>query len=60
MRNNVAGLVAPIVTGFLVDRTGLFDVAFVLAALVNVLGFVGWVLLLPKVAPLRWLTAQES
>jgi MFS family permease len=57
---NVAGLVAPIVTGFLVDRTGLFDVAFVLAALVNVLGFVGWVLLLPKVAPLRWLTAQES
>ena len=54
---NVAGLVAPILTGFLVDRTGLFDVAFGLAAVVNVLGFVGWVVLLPKVAPLKWQTA---
>jgi MFS family permease len=55
---NTAGLVAPIATGFLVDRTGLFDVAFGLAAAVNILGFIGWVVLLPKVAPLRWQTAS--
>jgi MFS family permease len=55
---NTAGLVAPIATGFLVDRTGLFDVAFGLAAAVNILGFIGWVVLLPKVAPLRWRTAS--
>jgi hypothetical protein len=54
---NTAGLVAPIVTGFLVDRTGLFDLAFGLAAAVNILGFIGWVLLVPKVAPLKWQTA---
>ena len=55
---NTAGLIAPVATGFLVDRTGLFDVAFGLAAAVNILGFIGWVVLLPKVAPLRWQTAS--
>ena len=51
---NVAGLIAPAVTGILVDRTGLFDVAFALAALVNLLGLIGWVFILPKIEPLRW------
>jgi MFS family permease len=54
---NVAGIVAPAVTGLLIDRTGLFDLAFGLAAAVNILGFIGWVLLVPKVAPLKWQTA---
>jgi len=51
---NVAGLVAPAITGVLVDRTGLFDVAFALAAGVNVLGLIGWVLMLGKIAPIQW------
>lgn len=51
---NVAGLVAPVLTGFIVQATGLFDVAFVLAAGVNILGLVGWVWVMPKVAPLDW------
>jgi MFS family permease len=55
---NTAGLIAPVATGFLVDSTGLFDVAFGLAAAVNILGFIGWVLLVPKVAPIRWQTAS--
>jgi hypothetical protein len=38
----------------LVDRTHLFNVAFGLAAVVNVLGLIGWVFILPRVAPLRW------
>jgi MFS family permease len=53
---NVAGLIAPAITGVLVDQTGLFDVAFALAAAVNVLGLIGWVLVLPKVAPIQWTT----
>lgn len=53
---NVAGLIAPAITGVLVDRTGLFDVAFALAALVNLLGLIGWVFILPKIEPLRWRT----
>ena len=50
----MAGLVAPAVTGVLVDQTGQFTVAFAIAAAANVVGFIGWVLILPKVAPLRW------
>ncbi len=55
---NVAGIVAPTVTGLLVDRTGLFDVAFGLAAAVNILGFIGWVVILPNVAPYKWRSAS--
>ena len=55
---NTAGLIAPLATGVLVDRTGLFDVAFGIAAAVNVLGFLGWVVILPKVAPFKWQSAS--
>lgn len=56
---NVAGLIAPVVTGVLVDQTGRFDVAFGLAAAVNVLGLIGWLLLLPRIEPLHWTTARR-
>ena len=51
---DLAGLVAPAITGVLVDQTGLFDVAFALAAAVNVLGLIGWVWVLPKIVPIEW------
>lgn len=51
---NAAGLIAPALTGLLVERTGRFDLAFMLAAAVNVLGLIGWVFMLPKIVPLRW------
>jgi MFS family permease len=57
---NVAGLIAPAITGVLVDQTGLFDVAFALAAGVNVLGLIGWVLMLPKITPIQWATASRA
>jgi len=50
----MAGLVAPAITGILVDQTGQFGAAFALAAALNLVGFVGWVFILPKVAPLQW------
>jgi MFS family permease len=57
---NLAGLIAPAITGVLVDRTGLFNVAFALAAGVNVLGLVGWVLMLGKIAPIQWNPAARA
>jgi len=51
---NVAGMIAPALSGMLVDRTGGFDAAFALAAAVSALGFVGWVWILPRVAPIDW------
>lgn len=54
---NVAGLIAPVVTGILVDQTGRFDLAFAVVAGVNVLGLVGWLVILPKIAPIDWARA---
>ena len=51
---NVAGLIAPLITGVIVDLTGGFGLAFALAAIVNILGFMGWVFILPEVRPLDW------
>ncbi len=51
---NLAGIFAPMLTGILRDVTGSFTSAFVLAALINILGVVGWLWILPRVAPLRW------
>lgn len=51
---NFAGILAPVITGILVDATGNFTSAFALASLVNVLGVVGWVFILPRISPLRW------
>jgi MFS family permease len=54
MMGNVAGIAAPAVTGVLVDSTGSFLAAFSLAAAVNALGFIGWVMMIARVAPLAW------
>jgi len=51
---NVAGMIAPALTGLLVDSTGGFDAAFALAAAISALGFVGWVLILPRITPIDW------
>jgi MFS-type transporter involved in bile tolerance (Atg22 family) len=51
---NFAGVIAPALTGVLVEQTHHFTAAFVVAALVSVLGLVGWVWMVPQLAPLAW------
>lgn len=51
---NIAGMIAPALTGFLIDRTGQFDSAFWLSAAVSALGFLGWVWILPRITPIDW------
>ena len=51
---NTAGIIVPIVTGKIVDETGSFNFAFLLAAAVALVGALGWGLILPCVAPVRW------
>jgi MFS family permease len=50
----LAGILAPTITGVLVDRTGQFSAAFALAAAVSVIGLAAWLVVLPKIAALRW------
>jgi MFS family permease len=54
MCGNLAGIFAPAITGFLVNTSGRFETAFWLAGVVNVLGILGWVFMLPKIIPIRW------
>ena len=56
---NLAGLVAPALAGRLFDQTGHFTLAFVVAAAIGVLGFAGWVLMIPRVSELDW-TSQTA
>jgi MFS family permease len=51
---NIAGIVAPIVTGLVIDRTGQFFWAFVVAGVVALSGVVCWAVVIKRVAPLDW------
>jgi len=51
---NFAGIVASLLTGWLVQLTHHYAGAFVLAAIVSVLGLAGWVWMVPRLAPLSW------
>ena len=53
---NLAGVIAPALTGLLVEATQHFTAAFLLAASVSVLGLAGWVWMIPRLAPLSWPT----
>jgi MFS family permease len=51
---NLPGVVAPWLTGFIIDATGQFTLAFLVAAVVSLLGLVGWLLMLPPLEELDW------
>jgi MFS family permease len=57
---NFAGVIAPALTGLLVEETHRFTAAFVTAAVVSVAGVVGWVWMVPRLAPLVWTTRGAS
>jgi sugar phosphate permease len=51
---NFAGIIAPIVTGYIVDRTGSFADAFFITSAISLLGAGGWLFLVGRVEPVRW------
>jgi MFS family permease len=51
---NMAGVVGPIATGYLVDRTGSFVWAFVVAGAIASIGIIGWSSMVRRIAPLDW------
>jgi cyanate permease len=53
---NLAGVSAPVITGFLVQHTGSFHYAFLLAALMSILGAASWLFLL---GPLRQISSAD-
>jgi len=51
---NLSGILAPALTGILVDASGSYVPAFVVAGLTNVVALVGWVFVTPTVSPIDW------
>jgi MFS family permease len=57
---NCAGILAPIITGYVADRTGQFALAFLIAGGFALLGAVGWGVIIRRVEPVRWLQASAG
>jgi MFS family permease len=57
---NLAGILAPALTGILVDLSGSYVSAFVVAGIANVVGFIGWLFVMPKVTPIHWDTVARG
>ena len=51
---NLAGVVAPATTGFVLDRTGHFYWAFAILTVLALTGAVSWVFLVGRVEPVVW------
>ena len=51
---NLAGILAPIITGCVVDRTGAFGLAFAIAAGVSLAGILGWAVIIRKIETIDW------
>ena len=51
---NLAGVLAPAITGFIVDRTGHFFGAFALTAVISLLGSVAWIFAVGPLKEVNW------
>jgi MFS family permease len=51
---NISGAISPWLTGFIVDRTGHFTLAFIACAIMSLAGIIGWIGLVPRLTPIRW------
>jgi MFS family permease len=54
LAGQLAGVVSPIVTGLIVDRTGGYSLAFAMAAAAALLSMVAWGIVIRQVAAVRW------
>lgn len=50
----LAGAISPVVTGMLIDRTGSYDWAFLVAAAFSLLAIVGWCVIVRKWEAVSW------
>jgi ACS family glucarate transporter-like MFS transporter len=54
LMGNLAGIVAPVAAGFVVDQTGSFAGAFVLAGAMSVIRIASWLLIVPDIREVSW------
>ena len=56
---NVAGMTAPVVTGYLVQSTGHYTSASIVSGVVALCGLVAWLVVVPEVKPIDWKAEQQ-
>jgi MFS family permease len=57
---NVAGMTAPVVTGYLVQQTGHYTSALIVSGIVALCGLVAWLVIVPEVRPIDWAAEQAE
>jgi len=57
---NMSGIISPWLTGFIVDRTGHFTLAFIACAVMSLVGIIGWIGMIPRLAPIPWETLRPA
>jgi MFS family permease len=51
---NLAGITAPVITGIVVDQTGSFSSAFLIAAVLALVGMIAYGLIIHRIEPVDW------
>jgi len=51
---NIAGIVAPVITGVIVDLTGTYQAAFLVAAAVSTVGLISWTIGISRIERIEW------
>ena len=54
MIGNFAGIAAPIITGLVVEWSGSFAGAFLVAAVLSVVGILAWLFVVQQIIPVEW------
>jgi MFS family permease len=57
---NISGAISTWLTGFIVDRTGHFTLAFIACAVMSLVGLIGWIGMIPRLAPIPWETLRRA
>jgi MFS transporter, ACS family, D-galactonate transporter len=56
---NMAGVIAPIITGIIVQKTGFFFLAFLAASVVLVIGALSYIFIVGPVEPIDWKAERQ-
>jgi len=51
---NISGMIAPWLTGWIVQKTGGYYVAFVITTSLLVVGMLAFTVIIPRVEPVKW------
>ena len=57
---NVAGMTAPVVTGYLVQQSGHYTSALMVSGMVALFGLVAWLVIVPEVRPIEWAAGHAT